>query len=145
MATHPRIEIFDALCGALLVHLYEQFPQRIHLEFMDLQLEQKLEPLEPTEVQEWMDLFVDTVSWLEEEGFIRTETGTDDQDYYGVRLTLKGLAVLRAAPESRQPAPQPLIERIKAALGSGGKIVSEEGLRVAVSTVFAAAKSLGDV
>jgi hypothetical protein len=143
VAGHPRIEIFDALCGALLVHLYEQFPRRIHLQFMDLRLEERLAPLEPAQIEEWMDLFVDTVSWLREEGFIRVETGTDDRDYYGVRLTMDGLAVLRAVPGSIQPSPQPLIERIKAALGSGGKIASEEGLRLAIGSIFSAAKFLG--
>jgi hypothetical protein len=143
MAAHPRAEIFDILCAALLVHLHEHFPKRIHVEFTDLHLAERLEPLEPEEVWKWMDLFVDTVSWLQEEGFIRASTGTDDQDFFDVRLTMKGLAVLRAIPNSVQPTPESLIERLKNAIGAGGRIASEEALRLAMGSIFAAANSFG--
>lgn len=143
MAAQPKAEIFDILCAALLVHLHEHFPKRIHVEFTDLQLAERLEPLEAAEIWNWMDLFVDTVTWLQEEGFVRASTGTDDQDFFDVRLTMKGLAVLRAVPSSVQPTPQSLVDRLKSAIGAGGKIASEEALRLAMGSVFATATSLG--
>jgi hypothetical protein len=143
MSAQPASKVFDVLCAALLVYLHEHFPKKIHVEFADLDLASRLEPLEPAEIWEWMDTFVDTVSWLEEEGFIRSNGGTDDRDFFDVRLTMKGLAVLRAVPPSVQPAPQSRVERLKTAIGAGGKIASEEGLRLAMGAIFAAATSLG--
>jgi hypothetical protein len=143
MSVQPASKVFDILCAALLLHLHERFPKKIHVEFTDLDLAQRLEPLEAAEIWEWMDIFADTVSWLEEEGFIRSNGGTDDRDFLDVRLTMKGLAVLNAVPSSVQPAPQSRIERLKTAIGAGGKVASEEGLRLAMGAIFAAATSLG--
>lgn len=137
-----RIDIFDAICGALLLHLYESFPVRLRVEFVDLPLQDELEPLPPEEIEHWMEVFSETVTWLEQEGFIRFQSGTDDLDFFGVQLTMSGLAVLRSIPGSVDSTKMSLVDRIKGAFGEGGKIVSSEGLKVAVGSLVTMSSSI---
>lgn len=138
-----RIDIFDAICGALLLHLYESFPVRLHIEFTDLPLNEELEHLSAAEIEQWTEIFFETVLWLEQEGFIRFQTGTDDRDFFGVQLTMSGLAILRAIPGSVDSNKQSLIDKLKSAFGEGGKIVSSEGLKVAVGSLVSMSSSIG--
>lgn len=138
-----RINIFDAICGALLLHLYESFPVRLHVEFKDLPLNDELGDLSAAEIEQWMEVFFETVLWLEQEGFIRFQTGTDDRDFFGVQLTMSGLAILRAIPESVDSSKQSLIDKFKSAFGEGGKIVSSEGLKIAVGSLVSMSSSIG--
>ena len=138
-----QIDIFDAICGALLLHLYESFPVRLHVEFTDLPLNEELEHLSAAEIEQWMEVFFETVLWLEQEGFIRFQTGTGDRDFFGVQLTMSGLAVLRSIPASVDSTKQSLIEKFKSAFGEGGKIVSTEGLKVAVGSLVSMSSSIG--
>lgn len=138
-----RIDIFDAICGALLLHLYESFPVRLNVEFTDLPLNDELEHLSAPEIEQWMEVFLETILWLEQEGFIRLQTGTDDRDFFGVQLTMSGLAILRAIPDSVDITKQSLIEKFKSAFSEGGKIVSSEGLKVAVGSLVSMSSSIG--
>ena len=138
-----RIDIFDTICGALLLHLYECFPVRQHVEFTDLPLEEELEPLPPEEIEKWIEVFYETVVWLEQEGFLRFQSGTHDRDFFGVQLTMSGLAVLRSIPDSIDSNKQSLVDRIKGAFGEGGKVVSNEGLKVAVGSLVTMSNSIG--
>lgn len=138
-----RIEIFDAICGALLLHLYENFPVRLNVGFTDLPLDDELKDLSAVEIEQWMEIFFETALWLKEEGFIRFQTGTDDGDFFGVQLTMSGLAVLRAVPASVDGSKQSLIEKIKGAFGEGGKVASAEGLKVAVGSLVSMSSSIG--
>ncbi|MEC8881097.1 MAG: hypothetical protein VYC49_13205 [Pseudomonadota bacterium] len=77
-----RIDVFDAICGALLLYLYESFPVRLHVEFTDLPLDEELEHLSAAEIEQWMEVFFETALWLEKERFIRFQTGTGDRDFW---------------------------------------------------------------
>jgi hypothetical protein len=138
-----RVDIFDAICGALLLHLYESFPVRLNVEFTGLPLNDELENLSTAEIEQWMEIFFETVLWLEQEGFIRFQAGTGDRDFFGVQLIMSGLAILRAIPESVGSTKQSLIEKLKSAFSEGGKIVSSEGLKVAVGSLISMSSSIG--
>ncbi len=55
---------------------------------------------------------------------------------------MSGLAVLRAIPASVHSSKQSLIDKFKSAFGEGGKIVSSEGLKVAVGSLVSMSSSI---
>lgn len=138
-ATPRSMQAFDVICAALLVHLYENFPVGVDIEFTDVSLNEKLDNLSAEEIHDWYEIFRETVTWLESEGFLEVRAGTKDGEFTGVRLTMRGLAVLRAIPISVAAAEPTLAERFKAALRESGKVASTEALRLAMGKLFTAA------
>ncbi|MFL1484792.1 hypothetical protein [Marinobacter sp. LN3S78] len=131
-----QIEIFDKICGALLLHLYDHFPVKINVEFTDLPLDQELDALTPEEISHWMTIFVETAFWLSKENFIRFDGASYGQSFHGMQLSMSGLAVLRSVPGSVDGGRLSLVERIKGAFSEGGKVISIEGLKVGVGALL---------
>ena len=99
-----NIELFDCYAGLILGHLYRNFPLPITLtaeRFIDYKglADSNREALEKEE-----NLFLATVKWLADIGYIHFD-GMSGVAFYEVVLTNSGLLILRAYPEGTDCAP----------------------------------------
>ncbi|WP_143428926.1 hypothetical protein [Helicobacter sp. 12S02634-8] len=113
-----NIELFDRYTGLIFTELLEEFPLKkwIHIEsFTKIPLVNELE--HPYENK----IFIGTLQWLAEEGYIKMKT----PNHYGAEciLTGKALALLKSKPKSIQENGKSygemLIEMSKIAGGEG--------------------------
>jgi len=72
-----------------------------------------------------------TVGWLEDEGYLRTQSKSMSGDIYGAVLTGKGLAVMKLIPDALVNA-APLGEQIQAAVKAGSATVAKKLLSTAL-------------
>ena len=99
-----NIELFDCYTGLILGHLYRNFPLPVTLtaeHFIDYKGlgASNREALEKKE-----NLFLATVKWLADIGYIHFD-GMSGVAFYEVVLTNSGLLILRAYPEGTDSAP----------------------------------------
>lgn len=94
-----NIQRFNLIVLVVFNELYESFPSGIEIDHVNMGC--KALPRD----QEWNDQAWDfmadarhVVKWLAEEGFLRCETSADGNEFYDVRLTMKGLTVLGYTP-----------------------------------------------
>ena len=78
------------------------------------------------------------VSWLEEEGFLRTGSIDKAGYYLQVRLTMRGLTILGSVPSAlqAQEARTPIIGRVKKVLVAGTEKAGTEAAKALVSEIF---------
>lgn len=99
-----NIEMFDEYVAKVFDQLYRSFPIPVVLKCADISGNTELdefgrvmgndgEPSKPFEI------CFNTVRWLQESGYIRTER-EDNYAYYGCVLTARGLEVLKSTPDS---------------------------------------------
>ena len=129
-----RMETFDEGVALVFEKLYQEFPKKLYLEVAEIKEDAS---------EEEIAMYGETITFLEEEGFIRfiNPQYGDDGNLYSVihaRLTSKGLAVLKAVPESLS-ASQTAIEFTSEALKNGSK----ELLSKAVSELISMGLSVG--
>lgn len=138
-ATPHNVDRFNILCALLFEHLYDSFPIAIDLDPLDL--ERWIETMEGKSAVEidflMSDVFVDTMQWLEAEGFIRFRTVTTQGKFSHVVLTLKGFAVLGSPPSGVDTEKGTIIERVKQVLGRYGAKASDAAIGSVVSLIFA--------
>lgn len=93
-----NIETFNRSVGLLFGKLYETFPKRVQLGFNDLAIEMFDDDDNGNEVYfEKLAIFSETVSWLEQAGYIWADK-IDNYDAYGIVLSPKGLEVMKVVP-----------------------------------------------
>ena len=85
-----NIEIFDKQVAVIFAKLYENFPDKIDIECS------KILP-NSDENNKYCD---GTISFLEENELISIEEKLIGNGYIGVRLTMKGLKILKQTPKS---------------------------------------------
>ena len=101
-----NIEMFDEYVAKVFDCLYRSFPVPVILKCTELCGDTQLdefgrvmghdgEPSKPFEI------CFNTIQWLQESGYVRTER-KDHYFYYGCVLTAKGLEVLKSTPDSIQ-------------------------------------------
>ena len=121
-----NMEDFEKGVALILTKLLDGFPSRLVI---------KASQLDPGGSPEQIHNYAETLEFLAREGFI-VYFSKQSQNYSGVALTGKGLAILNAVPESIREK-VPLGSRIASALKDGSK----ETLKIVVhETVSAIAK-----
>lgn len=121
----PNIEAFNRVVLFVLTGLYEVFPNKRNLSSGHHGPE-SLEGM-PDDEGEVPDrdmkpavIFEATVDWLQSEGFISVSERGNMGNFDGVRLTLKGLALM-GTPESVKGPSKTLYQQSKDALAEGSK------------------------
>ena len=100
-----NIEAFNSVVSLVLAKLYNAFPNEIELEGNRIAYEAS-ELLEGENVplrEKLFEVAEDAINFLVEEGFIRTNakySNLDSMGFPGVRLTLRGFAVLGNVPNA---------------------------------------------
>ncbi|EOV2332324.1 hypothetical protein MRR18_31650 [Pseudomonas aeruginosa] len=103
-----NIEQFNFVTGQVLATLYEHFPKPIELnaEVIDVSIPEwkqceRSGEMAATSVHPAEEVFFyHTVHWLAEAGYLAYKNTFFNYQFYGARLTPKGLEVLKAVPES---------------------------------------------
>jgi hypothetical protein len=134
-----NLEAFDYIVALIFARLFERFPERTAIQGMRLVIEAALDKeISDALRQAVPKIFSDTVKWLREEGFIRY-SDEDAGDFRDVTLTLRGLTVLGYVPVSlkESPVPEPMIDKLRAALKSGTKTAAHEIIKQAIGKTFA--------
>ncbi|MDO8271265.1 MAG: hypothetical protein Q7U82_04990 [Gammaproteobacteria bacterium] len=135
-----NISNFDLVVANLLVILYESFPRPINLNPSNTgKIGFSAVPVGTSDDESWEigTMIDDVFTFLSEEGFIRYQSGPNNQHgyYWSARLTLKGLTIL-GSPESLGSKGEPLISKIKASLEADAIAKGTEALRKAVFQIF---------
>ncbi len=99
-----NIKIFDTQVTLILSEAYKVFPKSFDLDIDDLEnfLKSSRSKISLEEHQEYCG---DTMLFLEKNGFIEIGTKTLGGGYIDVRLTLKGLTLLKQQPKSISDEP----------------------------------------
>ena len=84
-----------------------------------------------------IEVLGETVTFLREEGFLTYRDRVLSGEFGGVRLTMKGLAILGIPISLRPDEPrEPMIRKIKRVAAKGGEKVASEVVQKLVSEVF---------
>ena len=133
-----NIHRFNVTALAVLERLYNSFPDPVRLNAEHIGIDAA--PNESTAQDYWnYGAGADNVvTWLAEESFLRYVSKGSDGDFYGVRLTLKGLTVLGYIPVSivEGGKKSTAIERIKRTLASGTEKAGEEAVKSIIGALF---------
>ena len=134
---NPNIEAFNALCVQLFADLYDAFPVPIDIEPNALAM--AVQPDQEDYGGTWsvMEIAGETVNFLRDEGFLRYRDRVLSGEFGGVRLTMKGLAVL-GIPVSLKPNEprEPMIQKMKRVAAKGGEKIAADALQKLVSEAF---------
>ena len=127
-----NFEVFNRIALLALVRLFEAFPERIDLDPHSIGIEAKPEDPDETNEEIWENMMLgyDSISWLEEEGFISVQSTTMDSKFHGVRLTLSGLTLLGYQPPTLKEG-----EEYRNFAEKGAEILREGGRAAAVDLV----------
>lgn len=113
MAT-KNIEIFNRIVVLLFSRLYENFPEPIDVDSSAIGLESMPED-EQDDQELWnsMTLGAESITWLEQEGFITFQSRTLDSNFGGVRFTSKGLTLMEMPSVLENPQSESIGEMAK--------------------------------
>jgi len=132
-----NIDKFNYISLHILNKLYDSFPTKIELSDTDFIVDIYFE--NEDEVQNAIPIFNDSITWLNEEGFLRMKDYSDHEGYnfYDVRLTMKGLTILGSIPSTlNKGASETLIDEIKSAIGKGIQDSAADGVKNIIKTLF---------
>ena len=137
-----NIDRFNRLVLATLSLLYKHFPKRIDIDAHVLGVTASGDNFEDGEdghhrAFTWMGAADDTITWLAEEGFIRTDGLTTDRKHIQVVLTGKGLRTMGHVPQSVKENPE------HASIGTLASKTLKSGAKEVISDVVKEIISLG--
>lgn len=138
-----NFEVFNRIALHALVRLFEVFPERLDIDSRRIGVDAKPDDPDETNEEIWLNMMLgyDTITWLEEEGFITVRSKTLDSQFHGVRLTLSGLTLLGYQPPTLEGG-----EDYTNFAEKGAKVLQEGGRAAAVNLVkdlFLRGASLG--
>jgi len=136
MAERENIESFNRICIALFDKLYSAFPVPVEIDMTHISM--SAIPQDASFDDTFGDLMIggEVINFLAEEGFlIHKGSALNESQYFQVRLTMKGLAVLGYVPASLEKQ-ETLILKIRSVMGGGLKDAGSETIRQLVSQVF---------
>jgi len=138
MDTPDNLKAFNYITLKIFDKLYEAFPEPINISGVRFVIECVVDEGGDTENTNNLHLLNDTVTWLEEEGFLTTKGQTMKGNIIHARLTLKGLTVLGYFPMSldEKEDKTTIIEKTKEVLGKGIEDTSTEAVKNIVSSAF---------
>lgn len=128
-----NIDEFNKAAAVILNTLYEAFPRRIQLWIPNL-LNLDDEGQGDDEQRRIVNVYGDTVLFLQEEGYISFELKFDNTQFEYSTLTSKGLAILSATPDALKEK-----ETIGKRLGTALKSGSQQVVNTLVNQIITAA------
>jgi len=137
-SSNPNVDIFNRVCLHLFSELYESFPVPIAIDPHAMGLSVSPENSEEFDAS-WdvMEISIETVKFLQQEGFVTVRDQVNSGEFGDVRLTMKGLAILGIPVALKANEPQePIIEKIKKLAGKGVETAAIERVQALVSTIF---------
>ncbi|RUM93137.1 MAG: hypothetical protein DSZ27_00925 [Thiomicrospira sp.] len=135
MSDSTNFQIFNRVALFALMELFDNFPKQIELDANTLALNAFPEK-DKTSVEEAWDLMsfgVETLSWLESEGFVSVKQRTLGGHFIGVRLTLKGLTLLGYELPNGKSS---IAEQAREVFSGAGKQTATEVLKSAFQYVL---------
>ena len=137
MKDSENIRAFNYLTLAIFNRLYESFPERKDFSDLRFVIEAVVDYGPDSDESKYSSLFSDTMSWLEEEGFIRVEAKAYGPAFIGVVLTIKGLAMLGSVPSSIDEGDdRSFIDYIREIVSDGIKSSSSEAVSSLIKSLF---------
>jgi hypothetical protein len=135
--SNPNVEIFNRVCLYLFSELYESFPVPMAIDPNALGLSAVPDEEEYDACWSVMEIAVETVTFLQQEGFVTVRDRVSTGEFGDVRLTMKGLAVLGVPISLKANEPrEPIITKIKKLAEKGAEKVATETVQAVVSEVF---------
>lgn len=137
MSAPSNIQQFNDHVSQVFALLYENFPTPIDLgaEHFTFEAVDPNDPLGPSSLEEKFEPVAHAIRWLTEEGYLRCEGESMDNDFVAVQLTGKGLVTLNAMPAALDGRGS-LGSRISDAVSRGAKQVAQKLAEEAISTGF---------
>jgi hypothetical protein len=130
-----NIDRFNLLVLTIFQKLYDSFPTPVNMEPTGIGV--SAAPSDASEQGVWDSMAEarHALTWLKEEGFLRYETQDLQGNFYEVRLSQKGLAMLGSALTPSE-VKEPLITRVRRTLASGAEKAGTEAVKCLMSEVL---------
>ena len=134
---NSNIQTFNCICLHLFSELYDAFPVPIAINPNSMGLSAIPENLDYEGAWGVMTIAVETIDFLNQEGFLTTGDSVSPGELSDVRLTMKGPAIL-GIPISLNPDEdkKPVIEKIKTVMGKGAEQFSTKTIQAVISEIF---------
>ena len=133
-----NIDTFNCICLYLFLELYDAFPVPIAVNPRSMGLSAIPENLDYDGSWGVMEIAVEAINFLAQEGFLTKGESITAGDLSDVRLTMKGLAIL-GIPISlnlNDEAKKPVIDKIKKTIGKGAEHFSNKTIQAIISEIF---------
>lgn len=116
-----NLKTFNYIVLRVFDRLYESFPEPVDISGLRFVIDCVVDESGEAENTKKLHLLNDTVSWLEDEGFLKTKGQAINGDILQARLTLKGLTVLGYIPVSidGKKSKTTIIESVKGVIRQG--------------------------
>ena len=125
MSNSENIVRFNRVVLVTLTRLHECFPKPTELNLANFAGDVWGEDESEDELWKLLETIRDTIEWLRDEGFVRYRNQDDKGDFYGLRLSLRGLVILGAVPKSLKGT-KSLVDRAKDVLAKGSEKAASE-------------------
>lgn len=122
-----NIERFNRIAVTIFTRLYEEFPNPLEIEPKSFGYLAYPKEQDSKEMWDRMDMAANTMSWLEEEGFISVKSKPLIGKYTGVRLTQKGLTVM-GMPVSLEKDAGTVADTMKEVLSESAKSTASQAM-----------------
>lgn len=133
-----NIDDFNRGCALIMAHLYRSFPRPVMLDAGLLDGGQNLlDDDRPHPLVERGRVYVATVQFLADEGYLVYHQFDDWSSFSGARLTSKGLAALNRVPDALRPAQKTLGDRLVAITADLAGAAGKEAVKSAVQALLA--------
>lgn len=133
-----NIDDFNRGCVLVMARLYKSFPKTVILDAALLEGgESLLDDSRPAPLVERGQVYVATVQFLADEGYLVFHQFDDWSCYSGARLTSKGLAALNRAPEALKPPTKTLGDRLLGMAVSLSDAGAKDAVKAAVQALLA--------
>lgn len=133
-----NIDDFNRGCVLIMARLYQSFPRPVILDAGLLDGGQNLlNDDRPAPLVERGHVYVATVQFLADEGYLAFRQFDDWSGFSGARLTSKGLAALNREPDALKPAQKTLGDRLLGVASSLSDAGAKEAVKLAVQALLA--------
>ena len=132
-----NIDEFNRGCALIMARLYQAFPQSITLDVESLDDGADTRPADrAARLEARREIYVATVEFLADEGYLVQRDFDQWSAFIGVRLTSKGLAALNKTPEALTPAQKTLGDRLLGLTADLASSASQEGVKLAIQSLL---------
>jgi hypothetical protein len=133
-----NIDDFNRGCALIMAQLYRSFPRPVVLDAGLLDGEESLfTEGRPPQLAQRGTVYVATVQFLADEGYLVFHRFDDWSAFSGARLTSKGLAALNRVPDALRPAQKTLGDRLIAITADLAGAAGKEAVKGAVQALLA--------
>lgn len=133
-----NIDDFNRGCALIMARLYKSFPRPVILDAGLLDGGQNLlDDERPTPLVERGHVYVATVRFLADEGYLIYHQFDDWSTFSGARLTSKGLAALNRVPDAISPRKKTLGDQLLSVVAGLSDAGAKEAVKAAVQALLA--------